>query len=109
VKYDELVDVLRSGAALPVATITAVVEAAGRTLGDLVAALHDPGRAPRPGDRCPGCGLGRLSIGTVRRRRDRTVRYLRCPACGETAGKMVRSEKSEPGLAGRRRGLEDES
>ena len=103
-KYDELVDVLRSGAALPVATITAVVEAAGRTLGDLVAALHDPGRAPRPGDRCPGCGLGRLRVGTTRRRGDRLTRYLQCRACGQTAGKIVCSDLSERGADGPRRG-----
>jgi len=98
--YSKLVSDLRGGAARPLAEIEAVCEANGKSLADLVAALHDPGRPPRPGDRCPRCGRGRLRIGTTRRRGARVTRYLACPACGKAAGKVC-SDLSEPGVDAR--------
>jgi len=102
--YSKLVSDLRGGAAVPVAEVKATCEAAGKTLGDLVEELHGPGRPPRPGDRCPRCGRGRLRVGTTRRRGDRLTRYLQCRACGQTAGKIVCSDLSERGADGPRRG-----
>lgn len=98
--WDQLVRRLRDGGCATIGEIEAVAAVEGKTLADLVAALHSPGRPPRPGHRCVACAIGRLRTSGVKQSGPRRIRYLVCNRCGRSAGKAIEpcSESAESGL-----------
>ena len=83
--YRALIDQLQS------AEIRTVLKAAGKSERDFIRdVLVDDGK-PRPGDLCPQCGDGWLTVYCTKRHGDSRIQYLRCAICGNRPAANKRS------------------
>lgn len=82
--YQAMVAYLSGGDRLLPSRIRTILAAAGKTADSLVdTVLGDAtGGGPAPGDVCPVCGYGSLTILNSKRRGTVQVQYLGCSGCG---------------------------